>query len=102
MAVPLVGQCSSKTAALSYSIPISVVVSRGGNHKVISPGQMVWDWRFIDQGQRLAVLSGPVHGEATAANLYDAHSGNVIGTWTGNGTAPNWAVGWEQQFAKRE
>lgn len=54
------------------------------------------------RSQRVAVLSGPVHGEAREANLYDAHSGKVIAAWAGDGTAPNWAIGWEQQFAERE
>jgi hypothetical protein len=84
----------------SYPIPIAVVVYRNGKQRVISPGQMVWEWRFIDEGKRIAVLSGPVHGDATAANLYDAQSGRVLATWDGKGTGPYWTTGWEQQFAE--
>ena len=86
----------------SYTIPIAVVVYRNGKQAVISPGQMVWEWRFIEQGKRVAVLSGPVHGEATAADLYDAHNGKALSKWDGKGAAPIWAMGWEQQFANRE
>ena len=86
----------------SYPIPIAVVVYRNGRQRVISPGQMVWEWRFIDEGKRVAVLSGPVHGDATAASLYDAQSGRVLATWDGKGTGPNWTTGWEQQFAEGE
>lgn len=86
----------------SYPIAISVCLYRNGKRRVISPGQMVWAWRFIDEGNRVAVLSGPVHGGATAANLYDVQSGKVRGTWFGRGTAPNWASGWEDQFTNGE
>jgi hypothetical protein len=93
----LVANCCS-----SYSIPTSVIAYRNGKQAIISPGQMVWDWRFIGKGERIAVLSGPVHGEAAAAHLYDAQSGKVQGTWAGKGTAPNWATVWQEQLAKRE
>jgi hypothetical protein len=86
----------------SYSIPTSVIVYRNGKQAIISPGQMVWDWRFVGEGERIAVLSGPVHGEATAAHLYDAQSGKTLASWAGKGTAPNWATGWQEQLAKRE
>jgi len=85
----------------SYSIPTSVVVYCDGRRTIISPGQMVWEWRFIDEGKRVAVLSGPVHGEPTVASLYDAHSGKTIEMWAGEGTAPNWATEWDHQFPKR-
>ena len=86
----------------SYPIAISVVLFRDGKQRVLSPVQMVWKWRFIDEGSRVAVLSGPVHGGATAADLYDVQSGKVQETWAGKGPAPNWASGWEQQFTDSE
>lgn len=86
----------------SYSIPTTVVVYHNGKQTVISPDQMVWEWRFIKEGKRVAVLSGPVHGGATAADLYDAHDGKVLERWNGKGTPPTWAMGWEQQFGNRE
>lgn len=86
----------------SYPIPISVVVYRNGKQMVISSDQSVWEWRFIDEGRRVAVLSGPLHGGATAANLYNSHNGRVLATWDGKETAPIWATGWERQFAEHE
>src|SRR5690349_18531457 len=79
----------------SYSIPIAVVVYHNGKQTVISPGQMVWEWRFINEGKRVALLAGPVHGDATAAHLYDAHDGRVLARWDGKGIPPKWAMGWE-------
>jgi hypothetical protein len=86
----------------SYPIPIAVVIYNDGKQTVISPDQMVWEWRFIEEGKRVAVLSGPVHGDAAAANLYDAHDGKPLARWDGKGTPPTWALGWEQRFADRE
>lgn len=86
----------------SYPIPISVVVYRDGRQTVISSNQTIWEWRFIDEGGSVAVLSGPVHGGATAANLYNSHNGRVLATWNGKETAPTWAAGWESQFATQE
>ncbi len=86
----------------SYSIPTTIVVYCKGRRTVISPGQMVWEWRFFKQGKRVAVLSGPVHGRATVAELYDASAGKAVSKWDGKGAAPIWATGWEQEFANRE
>jgi len=86
----------------SYPIPIAVVVYHNGKQTVISPYQMVWEWRFTDEGKRVAVLSGQVHGDPTAADLYDAQNGKALARWDGKGTPPIWAIGWEQQFASRE
>jgi hypothetical protein len=86
----------------SYPIPIAVVVSRDGKKAVISPGQMIWQWHFVGRGDRVAVLSGPVHGFAAAAGLYDAHSGKVLTSWNGTGASPEWAEGWEGEFAEPE
>lgn len=86
----------------SYPIPIAVVLYQNNKQTVISPGQMVWEWRFVEQGKRVAVLFGPVHGNATAATLYDVHDGKALARWDGKGNPPAWAMGWEQQFANRE
>jgi len=85
----------------SYPIATSVILSRDNKQTVISPAQAVWEWRFIDGGKRVAVLSGPVHGGASEAKLHDAHSGKVLATWQGAGTAPDWAKGWEEKFGER-
>lgn len=85
----------------SYPITTAVVVYRDGKKNVISSDQMIWEWRFLDKGKQVAVLSGPVHGGATAANLHEAHSGKVLAIWDGKGAPPEWAAGWEDQFGER-
>ena len=62
---------------------------------------MVWDWRFIDEGDHLAVLIGPVHGEAAEARLYDTHKAHVLAKWEGKGAVPTWAGAWENKFEER-
>ena len=82
----------------SYPIAASVVLFKDGTKVVISSPQAVWDWRFIDDGKKLAMLSGPVHGGASEALLFDTHSGEKLASWDGTGTPPPWAFGWEDQF----
>jgi hypothetical protein len=85
----------------SYPIAISVLLYRDKSQTVISPAQAVWEWQFIDGGKRVAVLSGPLHGGASEAKLYDSHSGKVLATWAGKSTTPNWAEGWQEKFGER-
>jgi hypothetical protein len=82
----------------SYPIAISVIFYRDNKRTVITPAQAVWEWRFIDGGKRVAVLSGPVHGGAREAKLHDPRSGKVLAAWEGKTTAPAWAKGWEEKF----
>ena len=83
----------------SYPISVAVIVMTDGKATVVRSDQMVWQWHFVDHGNRFAVLSGPVHGDATEADLYDVHTGQKLTTWRGSGHAPEWAGGWEEQFA---
>ena len=87
-----------KNCCTSYPIPTRIIVYRKGKQKMISPGQMIWDWRFIDGGKRLAVLSGPVHGDPSSAILYNTHNVRVLAKWEGQGTAPYWASAWRTEF----
>jgi hypothetical protein len=80
----------------SYPIPTAVVLYRDDKKTVISTGQMIYEWHFVDRGQRIAVLSGPVHGRAATAGLYNARSGRLLAAWDGKGAAPDWAEGWKQ------
>jgi hypothetical protein len=82
----------------SYPVRVTLVVYRDSKKVLISPGQMIWDWNFVGRGNRIAILSGPVHGWANAASLYDSHSGKLLRSWNGVGTVPEWARGWERQF----
>ena len=83
----------------SYPISVAVIVMRDGKATLLRSDQMVWQWHFIDHGNRVAILSGPVHGDATEADLYDVHTGKKLATWVGSGNPPEWAGGWEDQFA---
>ncbi|RSL18722.1 hypothetical protein EDE15_4321 [Edaphobacter aggregans] len=82
----------------SYPIPVAVAVLRDGRKQVFSAEQMVWRWRFISGAKKLAMLSGPVHGNAGQATLYDIRSGQQLATWNGSGESPGWTSGWEPEF----
>lgn len=82
----------------SYPIPTSVAVLSHGRKRVFSAEQMVWQWRFVRGAKRLALLSGPVHGNAVLATLYDVRSGRQLATWNGGGEAPSWASSWKPEF----
>ena len=82
----------------SYPIATSVAVLSRGRTRVFSAKQMVWRWKFVSDAKRLAVLSGPVHGNAVQATLYDIRSGRRLATWNGRGQSPSWASSWKQDF----
>jgi len=82
----------------SYPIPTAVVVYRNRKKTIIATGQMIWQWHFMGRGDRVAALSGPVHGWAAEAILYDVRSRKVLASWNGTGTAPEWAKVWEKEF----
>lgn len=86
----------------SYPISVAVIAMRDGKTTVLRSDQMVWQWHFIDHGNRIAVLSGPVHGTATKADLYEVHTGKNLATWEGSGNVPEWASNWEDQFTSEE
>jgi len=73
-------------------------VYRNGKKTAIAPGQMIYEWQFLHRGKRIAILSGPVHGRAATAGLYEAQSGRMLKTWHGRGTVPDWAKGWIERF----
>ncbi len=81
----------------SYPVDIAIIVYRNGHKTVITPGQMVHEWRFEPGGNRIAVLSGPTHGWAGQAQLYSI-SGKLLASWHGNGEPPSWAESWEDEF----
>jgi hypothetical protein len=86
----------------SYPISVAVIAMRDGKTTVLRSDQMVWQWHFMDNGNRIAILSGPVHGTATEADLYDVPTGKKLATWEGSGGVPEWAGGWEDQFGSDE
>src|SRR5581483_5098622 len=83
----------------SYPIPLAVVVYNAGKKIVISPdAQMVHRFRFVGSGDRIAILFGPVHGDATGAKLYNCDTGEVRASWDLKGPVPPWA----KRFDKEE
>ncbi len=88
-----------ESCCTSYPIAASLVVLRDGKKTVIHSAQMIWEWRFVEHGARVAMLSGPVHGRAAAANLCDARTGKTLEEWDGSGEAPAWAGEWKDEFA---
>jgi hypothetical protein len=82
----------------SYPIPTSVAVLSHGRKRVFSAEQMVWRWKFVGGTRKLAILSGPVHGDAAQATLYDIQSGRRLATWNGSGGPPSWASDWKPDF----
>jgi hypothetical protein len=85
----------------SYPIPTAVALYRNGKKTLIPSDQMIWQWHFLDRGNRVAVLSGPVHGSPAKAVLYDAHDGKVLTSRNGEGPAPAWAEIWQKEFELR-
>jgi hypothetical protein len=88
-----------KNCCESYPIAVALVVLRDGKKTVIRSPQMVWEWHFIEAGRRLALLSGPTHGRADEAGLYDAHSGKKLASWDGSDSPPVWAKAWQDDFS---
>jgi len=85
----------------SYPVPVTVNVYRDGKKVSISPdGLMVWEWRFVGRGDRIAVLYGPVHGYAAGANLYDTRNGKLLASCNTPCKAPRWANEWQTTLAE--
>ncbi len=85
----------------SYEVPVSLDLYRNGKKVEISlGGLMVWKWRFVGRGERVAVLYGPAHGNADGANLYNTRNGKVIASCTSPCKAPPWASLWQAELAK--
>lgn len=89
-----------RNCCTSYPIATAIVLYRDGRKTTISPPQAIYEWRFTDGDERIAVLFGPVHGGAAGVNLYDVRSGELAASWTGIGPVPPWAKDkdWEGEF----
>jgi hypothetical protein len=84
-------------AGQSYPWPGRLVIYRdGGVIQEISPSQIgvIWDWKFIDGGNEVAMVSGPAHGtDIGKYELYDVASGKLLSSLTDplNDGSPQWA-----------
>ena len=69
----------------SYPISVAVIAMRDGKTTVLRSDQMVWQWHFIDRGNRIAVLSGPVSRECGRSRslrcAYGKETSNMAGFW---------------------
>lgn len=76
-------------------LPVAVVIFRNGRitRKFLEPYQIVWGWRFEENGKRVAYSVGPTHGGAHECILAETYSGKVIERWhvTPDTAAPGWA-----------
>jgi hypothetical protein len=74
----------------SYSIPLSVVVFR--DKKVlhtISPGLMIWSWKFVEGGKKVEIVSGTVHGSDDGDDqVYDVQTGKLLSENNGDEDTP--------------
>ena len=57
--------------------------------------QLLWDWKFLEGGKRVAYTDGPLHGNPTQCVLRDVQSGRIIERWFFDEKAelPAWASG---------
>jgi hypothetical protein len=53
------------------------IYRKGGYKVIITPGALIGDWRFWNDGEQVAVSFGPVDAPATYA-LYDLATGRVV------------------------
>jgi hypothetical protein len=93
--------------ATSYAVPLAIAVYQSGENVLhIQQGQMVWFWRFLDGGKKIAAVWGPTHGrEVGDYQLYDVSSGRMLSEVFGNEKsqsldpdAPEWAKQTEQEM----
>ena len=84
----------------SYQIPLTLVIYRAGRIvQRINPGLMIFDWRLVERGKKVALSSGTVHGMTDRnLSLYESRTGRLLTTWDGDfdGTPPPWTRGLSQ------
>jgi hypothetical protein len=83
----------------SYPIQLAVVTFKNDKKSYIAPPQMVYNWHFVGRGEQIAVVFGPVHGNASGVNLYETGNGKLLDSWYGKGPAPSWAKEWADVFS---
>jgi hypothetical protein len=93
--------------ATSYAVPLAIAVYQSGETVLhIQQGQMVWFWRFLDGGKKIAAVWGPTHGSSAGDyQLYDVSTGRMLSEVFGNERtpslgpdAPEWAKQTEQEM----
>jgi hypothetical protein len=64
----------------TYPIPLKLVLLVAGKRRTISGnGLPVWEWKFSEDGQYVAIRQAPVHGDAPQHyELRDVRSGRLV------------------------
>jgi hypothetical protein len=95
---PVPASESGAKYAREHPIAGKLVIYRAGRVvRAISTDQTFWDWRFEDQGRRVAYSTGPTHGRAAECVLLDLSTGKTAARWSvGTGKAPAWAANLRQ------
>lgn len=89
----------------SYAVPQALVFFRGGKVlHAVTPGQMIYNWAFLDGGKRAGLICGTVHGKAVNAyQLYDVRSGKMLAETHDDPTTeklPANAPAWTKELAR--
>jgi hypothetical protein len=91
----------------SYAVPLFVVLYQSGKIvQRIHSAQMVWNWMFVDRGERVAIIWGPTHGpEVGDYMLYEVRTGKLLAEVYGDAEtqalkpdAPQWAKRLEERL----
>ncbi len=81
----------------SYPIPTTLIIYTSGRvAQRINDGMMIYNWVFLDNGRRVSVSSGTVHGmNGIHLTLYDSQTGKLLRTWDGEEgeVPPKWGGG---------
>jgi hypothetical protein len=93
----LVEYDSSKLLGVPYD-PIAGELVLYKNGRIVhrfDADPVIWDWKFVNGGSRIAYTIGPLHGNPSGCVLRDAFSGRVIKRWfyDENAELPDWATG---------
>lgn len=90
----LVGRTDVSDA--NYPETFELLVAWNGRHaQSIFPGRVIYEWQFVDGGQRIAAWDQTGHGgQFGKATLYDSHTGKLLAEWhPGSKKAPPaWAT----------
>lgn len=63
----------------SYPVPTVLLVYQDEKHiQKIADGQMIWNWIFWQNGEEVAVQTGPTHGDQCTFRLYDVKSAKTL------------------------
>lgn len=82
--------------AQSYPCPAQLVIYRSGRVQKIAPSYgIIWGWKFLKGGEKVAMQSGFPHGDDTGEYaLYETGTGRKLAEYSLKENSP----GWVQKF----